>query len=226
MFNNIMNLTDVNLIMTIGPVYLFGYDKIINYANHFINPEFPIIEIGSGNGDVSKLLYDHGFNIIAIDPFDGIYTKNDDSVIYKPDYPTVKDLVDDKPELIGNCNLVMIWCNPLLDCYDLEAIKILKPYEIIVLTELENNTANSTIFHKWMKSDYDSPKYNGSLDYDEFYEEILPENQMELLNEMQNVKYSTVRKMLHITLHDTYAFLLMREGMHDVEYIDEYDRYA
>lgn len=129
------------------------FDKYINE----LSKDIPLIDLGSGNGAIAKYLTDIGYNVITIDPLiigSRTHAPPLDMIILKPKYNTVSQLIDNERNIVGNCNLLLNWCNPNdpnFNCYDLDAIYKLKPLNIILITELTGG-ANSTIFHIWLRT--------------------------------------------------------------------------
>jgi hypothetical protein len=94
----------------------------------------PIISLGSGNGKLENYLYSNGYsNILCIEP--EIFSHNKEQIIYKkPDFNYVDEVISKKPDIIGNCSLMIIW--PYNNSsYDIESIQKLKPKNILILYE-------------------------------------------------------------------------------------------
>lgn len=61
------------------------------------------------------------------------------SFALKPDYPLVTDLVCAKPQLVSNSTMLLNWCNPGIDYYDYEAIKIMEPVGLFIIYGQDRN---------------------------------------------------------------------------------------
>jgi hypothetical protein len=98
----------------------------------------PIISVGSGNGKLEKYLIENDYpNIICIDP--KVFSHNVDKILHiKPEYDNVDEIIVKKPEVVGNCFLMIIYPSQegTPDSgYDIEAIRKLNPRRILVLYE-------------------------------------------------------------------------------------------
>jgi hypothetical protein len=123
-----------------------------------LNKNVPLIDLGSGNGYISQFLYQNGFQVIPIDPLiHGKFAPALDSIIFPPYHETVNQLIKMNPDIVGNNNLLLNWCNPNVDSYDYEAIHLLKPQNIVIITEL-TGASNSFKFHAWLRHVY--PQFN------------------------------------------------------------------
>lgn len=140
------------------------------------NPNIPFISIGSGNGIFEKCieLFIDGINLICIDP-DPIQYLNT-IVFKKPDYSyvscneftenisssSIKCLLDEKPDIINNCNLILNWASPWT-IYDKTSIEYLKPQYIFSIYDY-SGIAGSSDFIKFVNSEeyniYISMNYN------------------------------------------------------------------
>lgn len=93
----------------------------------------PIVSVGSGN----QLVENHagwtypGLNIITVDNFSSNFCKG----LRVADYPTVEKLLEARPELVGNCVLLLIWPEPNKSTYDYEAVQLLNPLNVLILYE-------------------------------------------------------------------------------------------
>ena len=140
-----------------------GTDIVYRYINDFSKHyKKPIISIGSGGAQIE---YDtqQQFNVnwICVDPEPQSFIgqgcvqieHNNPSVLIKPAFKTVQDLVKENPEYIDNCIIFLNWCNPNKSEYDYEAIQLLKPIAILTIYERflgGNGAACGEKFHQWL----------------------------------------------------------------------------
>lgn len=107
-------------------------DDCKNVASFFVS-------VGSGNGmyeyEMTKNDEDMRKKLILVDPNPESFMPYPSSNKYiKPHFPLVKDLIKQKPEVVGDCVLILIW--PFYQgSYDFESILILEPRSIIILYE-------------------------------------------------------------------------------------------
>lgn len=127
----------------------FGYTKLSSILKKFINYQNKIVSVGSGFGYLEKLLeFELNFKFILIDhnPFESIckpypditenyLLKNPDFIKFyrKPNYKDIKELKSFNQNIIGNCDLMLIWPEPGISLYDMDAITTLKPNSIFIL---------------------------------------------------------------------------------------------
>lgn len=113
--------------------YFFSREEIWKRVEPY--SELPLVSVGSGMGLLEKYIEtEHKKPVICVDPTTGKrdkYTKV--TRVRKPDFPNVVELLKMKPELIGNCHLLLIY--PLTDyvTYDICAICDLKPVYVTLL---------------------------------------------------------------------------------------------
>jgi hypothetical protein len=141
----------------------FTESKIDEYlAKALERKRLPILSIGSGDGFGERnicerfLKKDNPIEIVCVDNLSYPNTVNSPN-LKQPDFATVNDLIASKPEVIGNCILLLFWSydearNPQDRIpYDIEAIDKLKPNEVITLYE-EFGGAGGNLFHAWLKN--------------------------------------------------------------------------
>ncbi|NBX75089.1 MAG: hypothetical protein EBQ92_00845 [Proteobacteria bacterium] len=145
-------------------VRLLGLPIVIAYIFllHFATErKHTIVSVGSGRGELELFLRKLGFDVITVDPDPSSYAGKKPTVC-TPDYPTVDDLFNGKPELQNNCLMLINWappCNPqnVDNSFDRQAIKIMKPIGLIVVHErypdgtgdMGGGAAGSFEFHEW-----------------------------------------------------------------------------
>ena len=144
----------------------------------------PIVDVGYGCLPIDNLLHRYAKKyisnpIVRVDPnkvftvtLDVITTTKFAQMAPNPDFPTVHHMCHRFPELVGNCNVVLIWpwhnksqwVSLMEDSncgfgspefqhagYDIEAIKLLLPRAF--LTIYSDHDAGTPEFTKWLKSD-------------------------------------------------------------------------
>lgn len=132
-----------------------------------------VVSVGSGNGLLERILYDCYLSIfglklevICVDPNPlSFASRGLSETFFEPSFPRVSDLVNSRPELVGNERnergvfLLLNWCYPLLS-YDREAVEKLKPKTVFSTVEVFNGqagAAGSPEFFEW----YQSPLFEG-----------------------------------------------------------------
>lgn len=130
-----------------------------------------VVSVGSGNADLEykvKLMCPE-IGWICVDPSPESF-RNDIPVRIKPDYPTVEDLIKDKPEVVGCCLVFANWCLYGEQNYDYKAIIQLKPFAFLSTIEKlkgKPGAAGSYDFHTFLDltTDYKCV-YSSRLFYD------------------------------------------------------------
>lgn len=110
-----------------------------------ISLSLPIVSVGIGNGGLECFLLSLSPALIlyGVDPSPNKGFAEMPAEVYrrlglKPIAATVAKLLGQKPELVGNCLLLLNWCEPMIPesgPYDLEAIKLLKPRVFVTVIE-------------------------------------------------------------------------------------------
>jgi hypothetical protein len=101
----------------------------------------PLVSVGSGNAHLEALIRDKfSADVICIDPNPAAFDRKKMSPIpisiaIQPHFPLVSDLVQKRPELVGDCTLLLNWCEPNKSMYDYEAIVALKPLAFLAIFE-------------------------------------------------------------------------------------------
>ena len=112
--------------------------------------KIPIVSVGSGNGECEKELMTIGVkNMILVDPYPLDYRPGD-PVVIRPDYPTIQYLIADRPQIVNECVLFIPWSDPCDAIYDLEAINLLNPKSVVIISEKRHFAAGSYILHIWL----------------------------------------------------------------------------
>ena len=141
----------------------FGIKTVMDNMRQFIAnypTDIALISVGSGNGALeSRITEDCGKNIICVDPDPKSYYRIPE-IVKVPDYPLVKDLVSASPEIVGNCLLLLNWCNPNDSEYDFEAIQLLKPIAFISIYESFLGDSGAAGGEKFFKYIHNTDEYN------------------------------------------------------------------
>lgn len=144
-----------------------GVEKLVQFFQIFtrFNSD-QIVSVGSGKCGLEVYLEEKfDRKILCIDPDPGSYL-NDDKRFPKtrdPDYPLVDDLIRDREELIGNCNVILNWPSPNNqgDSFDILAIKALNPKMIFLLFEESGSSGSPDLINWiWGKVEGCEPKGN------------------------------------------------------------------
>lgn len=141
---------------------LFLWQKCFGGASLLSNTH---ISVGSGDGVIEKIFSftRPDCEMICVDPFPQCFTSASDRIFYPPAFPYVQDLVKEKPEVVGQANLMLIFPEPGCffcahgNCtekihtqpYDFEAISALKPRSIITMICM-NGSSGTDHLRFWM----------------------------------------------------------------------------
>ena len=129
------------------------------------NPDLPVVSVGSGNAAFELYLTNwcaqFGVNInwILLDPDPSDWGRPK-KVFMRPDYPTVRELLKDKPEIKHNCIVLLNSIDPRGDNYDERFVKSVRPQYIIFLTNIKRHTqfdSGTRFLKKYL--DNDLPRY-------------------------------------------------------------------
>jgi hypothetical protein len=139
--------------------------EIIIYVQTALsNQPISIVSVGSGNGVLERQISNElKTDIICVDPDPESYEKypTNMSLAMIPQYNNVVSLIKSKPDLIGNCILLIGWSSPNDTTYDLEAIDALKPSRIVLIYET-TGIAGSFSLHKWLSGIPEVPFSEGT----------------------------------------------------------------
>ena len=122
-------------------------DHLKIYVEDCVNVADYIVSVGCGNGkyeyEISKSNQNLRNKFILVDPNPESFEEYpSDGKYLKINYNHTSDLIKDKPDVISNCVLLLIWpYSSYTDDsnYDYEAIELLKPNSIICLYEVPRN---------------------------------------------------------------------------------------
>lgn len=108
-----------------------NWQYIVEFARVCRKSGIPIVEVGSGKAEIARWLMDRGHvhpdNMICVDPDPTSYSK-DKQVHVSPKYKTVKHLLSEQPQLVGNCGLLVIRPSAIdANCYVIDALERLSP---------------------------------------------------------------------------------------------------
>tara|TARA_R110002072_G_scaffold45565_1_gene126637 strand:+ start:44716 stop:45474 length:759 start_codon:yes stop_codon:yes gene_type:complete len=135
-----------------------GYEHLNKQLQEYVDAlaktscfaNLPLISVGSGSALIENYLVKHTDvkEVICVDPDPGSY--GEDPVLIKPKYARVDELIDAEPDLIGNCVLMIIKCNPMMK-YDIEAINKLRP-RMMFLMYRSDGADGGHAFHYFLES--------------------------------------------------------------------------
>ncbi len=163
-----------------------------------------IISVGSGHADTEfSFMERNKKEIICVDPFP--YSHGSfGSVLVKPKYDYVDDLIKNEPDVVGNCHLLLIWPLPCDSTYDIDAIEKLKPLSIVVIYDPTGSSGGTEfLYYKWLFNwreegeneqkyyDVHKNRVRYMTKYDSFYYTIdyfVEKNYLEKYKEIQDEK--------------------------------------
>lgn len=125
--------------------------KTKDVLSHFPNDSLPIVSVGCGMCK-RELEMSKTRTIICVDPTQAnIDQWTDIKRAMKPDFDNVKQLVQAKPTIIGNCHLLIEYSMTDYVTYDFLAIYDLQPKSLVLLT---TSTAHSggLMLHMWLNN--------------------------------------------------------------------------
>lgn len=110
------------------------------------------VSVGCGMGVLEKKLIEAGKILICIDPND--YDKKDRYTqavrVLKPNYKYVSNLLEDRPNIVGKVNLILIHPLPDYALYDIMSIVKLEPKRIF-LYYMKDGGAGSWLLHRFLR---------------------------------------------------------------------------
>jgi hypothetical protein len=105
-------------------------------------PGVPVVSVGSGPGILERTIDE----CITVDP------APPEGVVVTAS--TVDELLAVRPELVGECVLLLVWCLPNDSTYDWDAVQSLRPKAILTLLEQFDDSygaAGGSKFHEFLK---------------------------------------------------------------------------
>lgn len=165
-------------------VSCFGEENVcqlINIIYESYGSKFPIVSVGSGAGRLEKLFStqtEHA-EIICIDPDPTSFMG--DKVYFEPKYSYVDELIQNEPYIIGNCILLLNWCEPKLT-YDYEAVLKCKPVAIFTIIErykFEAGAAGGKQFHQFLENCGMDEDHSSKTEYDIVHQVYLGDSEFE-----------------------------------------------
>ena len=115
-------------------------DHLSIYVKDCLSVASHIVSVGSGNGMYEHMLCERLSSLreklVLVDPSpESFYTYAEaKGRAMPPHHSTVQRLVTDRPDVVGDCVLLLIWPDPELE-YDHEAVRLLKPRSVVMLFE-------------------------------------------------------------------------------------------
>ena len=131
----------------------FGLDKLQSYYNDMTNNRFRTVSVASGIGVVEYAIQNPLRPIICVDPDPHSFQCADSSLkdTIMPHYAYCKYLVEQQPDIVGNCNLMLNWPeNDDGGRYDVESIALLQPLRILLVIE-STGSGGSDLFYQFLK---------------------------------------------------------------------------
>lgn len=142
-------------------VKTLGLSNLYKYFEPLKELGLTIVEVGTGNGYIARLLRDKGYNIIPIDKNPGKFISSvKDCKGLEPEYSTVDDLLKEKKDLVGNCVLFLNWPLPNDSSYDYDAMISLQPKFIITAVDM-SGTGGGSKWLSYLENYVESGFYNG-----------------------------------------------------------------
>jgi hypothetical protein len=154
----------------------FRIEVVLDALHKFLSayPEKESISVGSGNGILEHEYANKYFkNILCIDPnWNSFLSEGLTKPFMKPDFKDVIEILFYRPEVVGNCVLILNWCDPRKH-YDYDAVRELQPLAFFTIREPDDpstpgSVAGSPTFHKFLRETCDyvlihSISLNGSM---------------------------------------------------------------
>jgi hypothetical protein len=143
--------------MKTNKINLNGYTELLPFMKPYIDTfgkaanmvDLDIVSVGSGNAVFENSLIKNGVikEVICIDPHPASYCK--EPVEIKPMFNNICELIASKPDIVGNCVLIIVRASPMLE-YDIEAVEALRPRMIFCLYKADG-ADGSMAFHSFLK---------------------------------------------------------------------------
>jgi len=117
------------------------------------NSKLPIVSVGSGMGlDEELMIKKYKCNIILVDPTKDNEDKyRDVKMARRPDFKNVKELMKAKPELKGNCVVMLLYPLPDFAMYDIFSIYDLSPKEVVIMYN-PFGASGSFLLHNFLRN--------------------------------------------------------------------------
>lgn len=125
----------------------------------------PMVSVGCGNGVLEYVLKQRTPEIpewALVDPKPQEYERYPSGksidkstgceldAFLKPDWPLVKTMIQDRKDLVNNCNILLCWPNPNHSFYDVESIILLKPKFIVLIYEIKGAAGGHNLLY-WLE---------------------------------------------------------------------------
>lgn len=129
------------------------YEPFLKDIQHLIDisDPVPLVSVASGDGYLEQ--YMNTKELICVDPEPESYPCSD-RIFVEPNYNYVTDLIADRPDIVGNCNMFICNAEPTT-CptdvpYDYDAVQLLKPRKIIAIYDHIDHYSGSKKFIEWV----------------------------------------------------------------------------
>jgi hypothetical protein len=141
-------------------IEVLGLEKCLCFLEDVfskLKPNATILDVGSGNGYLTKLIYDKfKIRVIKIDPFPNKFLPREGNI--KSDFKTVSDFMKSKYYIKEN-EILIILNHPEPEGYsefsgtgsvryDIDSINLLNPTKIVLFTELSGSCGSSELNFK------------------------------------------------------------------------------
>ena len=126
-------------------------EQYIDFAFVTNGKDLPIVSVGSGDAETEYAFERrHHKKIICVDPDPKSFNKG---ITYiEPEYSYVDDLIQNQPELVGNCHLLLIWPLPNRSEYDVDAIEKLNPLSFVIVYEPSGGSGGRKLLYSFLPS--------------------------------------------------------------------------
>lgn len=184
-------------------ILVLGVGNMHEYVKNLLQiSNLKLISVGSGNGVIEKNLEQKfEIEIICIDPTPLAWSLSIEENKL-PQYKTTNELINCNNNLINNCNLIINWSYPDF-YYDLESIIMLKPRNIIIITDLsEHHGAGGYELHEFMKLCGVPTNVKITNKTKKFINKKIKKNELHMYNYVYRTytKYHSVHGILELSL--------------------------
>lgn len=171
--------------------------EIIRLRSNNSTKQISIVSVGCGQGTLESYLHQEYkiSEFILVDPksdsnpsecLEGIKSLIQNNL--NIDYESVQDLLEKNKNLVNNCIVLLPWNLPNKSVYDIEAIQLLHPTDVVVIYESIGAACGFT-FHYWLS------KLGGNARY----QRMIPDEEVQLsyIDEFMLNNYEFYRHHIH-----------------------------